>query len=112
MRVQPLTQFVVISEDVVGRDLIDNLGRRDAIHLVFEDMRQTDMVIREVAAHCLAVVQALDDFGDIHARFHVQVGERVRRIVEAAGVLLLEHVDHLHHDFARGENLVGLLGGT
>lgn len=31
MRVQALTQFVVISEDIVGRNLIDNFGRRDAM---------------------------------------------------------------------------------
>lgn len=94
----------------MGRDLIDNLGRRDAIHLVFEDMCQTNVIIREVASHCLVVVQTLDNFGNVHTRFHIQVGERVRRIVEAARILLFEHIDHFHYDFARGEDLVGLLG--
>ena len=90
-------------------DLIDDLGRSNAVHLMFEDMSQTNVIVREVSTHCLTVVQAFDDFGDVHARFHIQISERVGRIVEAAGILLLEHIDHLHHDFARSEDLIGLL---
>lgn len=109
VRVVVIPDFLVISEDVVGCNLVDDLGRCDTIHLLFEDMPQPGIIIRIESLHHLTLVQALDDLCDVHARFHIQVRERVVWIIETAGIPLLKHIDHLYHDFARCEDLIGLL---
>ena len=36
---QPVADLIVASEDVVGHDLVDDLGGRDAVHLVVRGVR-------------------------------------------------------------------------
>ena len=99
MRLAAVADLIVASEDVVGHDLVDDLGGRDAVHLVFEAFA----VVRIRIAHAFVAVEPFDNLSD------VQVCERVGRIVEADWVLLFEHVHHLHDHATRGEDLVGLL---
>lgn len=46
MRLAAVADLIVASEDVVGRDLVDDLGGRDAVHLVFEDVIEAFAVVR------------------------------------------------------------------
>lgn len=105
MRLAAVADLIVASEDVVGHDLVDDLGGRDAVHLVFEAFA----VVRIRIAHAFVAVEPFDNLSDVQAGLHVQVCERVGRIVEADWVLLFEHVHHLHDHATRGEDLVGLL---
>lgn len=102
-------QRFVESENVVDGDQVDDPRRRHAVDLVLKDVADPVAVVRKRLFHLRAFVKAFDDFGDIEPRFHVEVGERFRRIVETAGIFFLEQIDHhLHHPFRR-EDLVRLL---
>ena len=97
----------------MGRDLVDDLGGRDAVHLVFEDVIEAFAVVRIRIAHAFVAVEPFDNLGDVQAGLHVQFCERVGRIVEADWVLLFEHVHHLRDHATRGEDLVAVFcGGT
>lgn len=56
--------------------------------------------------HLLALVESRHDLGDVHARFHVEVGEGGVWIVEASRVFLFEPIDHVDDHFFGGEDLV------
>ena len=109
VRVAVAAYLSVCTQDVVRRYLVDDLGRRDAEDLLLEDVVEPGSVVWEELAHLLTVEQALNDFSDVEAALHVEVGEGVVRVVEAARVLLLEEVHHLHDHVSGCEYLVGLL---
>ena len=53
--------------------MIDDFGRSQPIHLLFENVAQAFFGVRELLLHLLALIQPLDDFRDIKARFHIEV---------------------------------------
>ena len=100
---------VIETENVALGDAVDALGGRQPVHLHLKDMTQARLVVGVSSTQPLAVEQTPHNLRDILPRLHIQVGESLRRVVEAAGVLLLQQVDHLPHHPLRREDLVGLL---
>ena len=52
---------------------IDDFGRCQPIHLLLKNVAQAFFGVRELLLHLLALIQPLDDFRDIKARFHIEV---------------------------------------
>ena len=91
--------LVAEAHDISHADPVDNLRRSEPVDLLGEDMVKPFRIIGEEPLHSLAVVQALYDLRDVHSGLHIHVDEGLVRVVVAAGVLLLEPVDHV---FDRG----------
>lgn len=97
------------AEDIAQADAVDDLRRRAAVDLAREDMIQPHTLVRIERLEARTLVEAPYDLGHIHARFHIEVGERRLRIVEAARVLPLEPIHHIPYHALRRENLIRLL---
>lgn len=93
--------LLIEAEDVIGSDKVDDPGGGHAVDLFLEDVAHPLPVVRDDCLHCGASVQAFDDLRDVEAGLHVEVGEGLFRVVEAARVLFLQLVNH-HPDDAPG----------
>lgn len=102
--------FIAESEDIAQADAINNLGRSAAEDLLCKDVVQPLRVVGEQRRHASALIKAGDDFGDIHARLHIEVGKCRVRVVKAARIFLFQPVHHILHDLFRCEYLIGSLG--
>ena len=98
------------AQNVADGNAVDDLGGRKPIDLLGKDMFQPGVVVREGLPHLLAAVEALDNFRNVQTGLHVGVEEGLARVIEAAGVFLLQQVHHLLHHPLGGEDLVGFLG--
>lgn len=98
------------AQNVADGNTVDDLGRGKPIDLLGKDMFQPGVIIREGLPHLLAAVKALDDFRNVQTGLHVGVQEGLARVIEAAGVFLLQQVYHLFHHPLGSEDLVGFLG--
>lgn len=97
------------SENIVGCNTIDNFRRSQTVDLLFKDMFQPLLGVRERGFHALALIQALHDFGNVQTRFHVQVNEGLVRVVKAAGIFFFQKRYHLCNGCFRRKDLVRAL---
>lgn len=49
--------------------------------------------------HFFDVIQAFDDFRDIQSRLHIQIDERIVRIIEISLIFVCEQIDYFFNDF-------------
>ena len=89
--------------------MIDDFCWSQSIDLFLKNMAKAFFRVRELFLHSLTLIQALDDFCDVYAGFHIEVDKSLVRIIETAGVLSFKHIHHLLDHCLRGEDLVGLL---
>ena len=101
--------FIAESEDIAQADAVNDFGRSAAEDLLCKDVVQPLRVVGEQRRHASALVKAGDDFGDIHARLHIEVGKCRVRVVKAARIFLFQPVHHILHDFLGREYLIGAL---
>ena len=94
------------SKNIVCRNAIDNFRRGQTIDLLFKDVFQPLLGVRECGFHTLALIQALHDFGNVQTRFHVQVNEGLVRVVKAAGIFFFQKRYHLGNSCFRRKDLV------
>lgn len=66
-------RILIKAKDVRERNVIDDFGRCQPIHLLLKNVAQAFFGVRELLLHLLALIQPLDDFRDIKARFHIEV---------------------------------------
>ena len=66
-------RILIKAKDVRERNVIDDFGRCQPIHLLLKNVAQAFFGVRELRLHLLALIQPLDDFRDIKARFHIEV---------------------------------------
>lgn len=104
-----LPQPLIEPEDIADRNIVNDLRRSKPVHLLLENVPKPRLPIREQLLHLRTPVEALHDLRRIHPGLHVEVDERVVRVVEAAGILLLQMVDHLLDHGLRSEDLERLL---
>ena len=97
------------AEDVFRGDAVDNFAGREAVDLAGKDMVEAFGIVGENFFERGAAVEALDDFGDKHAGFHVGVEKFLVGIVEDSWVFAFESVDHFDNDVARRKDLAGTL---
>ena len=65
-------RILIKAKDVRERNVIDDFGRCQPIHLLLKNVAQA-FFVRELLLHLLVLIQPLDDFRDIKARFHIEV---------------------------------------
>ena len=65
-------RILIKAKNVRERNVIDDFGRCQPIHLLLKNVAQA-FFVRELLLHLLALIQPLDDFRDIKARFHIEV---------------------------------------
>ena len=63
-------RILIKAKDVRERNVIDDFG---SIHLLLKNVAQAFFGVGERLLHLLALIQPLDDFRDIKARFHIEV---------------------------------------
>ena len=68
-----ILRILIKAKDVRERNVIDDFGGCQPIHLLLENVAQAFFGVRELLLHLLALIQPLDDFRDIKARFHIEV---------------------------------------
>lgn len=102
-------QALVEAQDIARGDLVDDFRRREPVHLILKNMAKAFLLVGERFFHFLALEEPLHDLRDIEPGLHVKVNESLVRLVEAAGVLQLQHIHHFLDDVLRRENLVRLL---
>ena len=61
-------RILIKAKDVRERNVIDDFGRCQPIHLLLKNVAQAFFGVRELLLHLLALIQPLDDFRDIKAR--------------------------------------------
>ena len=97
------------SKNIVGRNAINNFGRSQTVDLLFEDVFEPLLGVRERSFHAFALVQTLHDFGNVQARFHVQVNKGLVRVIKASGIFFFQKRYHLRHSCFRRKDLVRAL---
>ena len=66
-------RILIKAKDIRERNVIDDFGRCQPIHLLLKNVAQAFFGVRALLLHLLALIQPLDDFRDIKARFHIEV---------------------------------------
>ena len=61
-------RILIKAKDVRERNVIDDFGRCQPIHLLLTNVAQAFFGVGERLLHLLALIQPLDDFRDIKAR--------------------------------------------
>ena len=89
--------------------LIYDFRRCKSIHLLFKDMLQAFLIVRELLFHFVTLVQTLYDLCNIQAGFHVQINKCLIRHIKAPRILLLQHIHHFLNHCLRCKYLVGFL---
>ena len=105
-------QGIIESKNGIGCYQVDDPCRGHAVHLFCQDVTNALRAVRVQGFQLFAAEQAFHDFRDVKAGFHIQVCKGLVRVVEAAGILLFQLIDHfLYHPFG-GEDLIGFLWGN
>ena len=65
-------RILIKAKDVRERNVIDDFGRCQPIHLLLKNVAQSLFGLRELLLHLLAMILSLVDFRDIMARFHIE----------------------------------------
>ena len=61
-------RILIKAKDVRERNVIDDFGRCQPMHLLLKNVAQAFFGVRELLLHLLALIQPLDDFRDIKVR--------------------------------------------
>lgn len=84
-------RILIKAKDVRERNVIDDFGRCQPIHLLLKNVAQAFFGVRELLLHLLALIQPLDDFRDIKAKFHIEVNEGLTGVIKAARIFRFQH---------------------
>ena len=88
----------------------NNARGSHSIDLFLKNMPYPCFIIREPLLHGLTPVQPLDNLRDVQAGLHVEVRERIVRVVKTAGVVFFQLIHHHLDNPFRREYLVCFLG--
>ena len=100
----------VSAKKIFADNAVNNFGRRKAVNLPRQNMfKNFFSVVGVIRIFFVAIKNSLDNFGNEHAGFHVEVNKFLIGIGEDIGVELFQFVNHFDNDTARSKNLIGTL---